>query len=81
MSEIVVDIVLSSATFVVGFILGWFALLAFEFVRSFVSKSVGRVKGYLARRGLKAPNGKKTNLTTQQWLAVRTPIFKAWFGD
>ena len=30
---------------------------------------------------MKAPNGKDTNLTEQQWLAVRTPNFKRWFGD
>ncbi len=30
---------------------------------------------------LKAPNGKKSNLTEKQWLQVRTPNFKAWFGD
>ncbi|MBQ7220821.1 MAG: hypothetical protein IJS28_07570 [Synergistaceae bacterium] len=30
---------------------------------------------------LKAPNGKKSNLTEHQWLAVRTPNFKQWFGD
>ena len=30
---------------------------------------------------MKAPNGKATNLTEDQWLAVRTPAFKAWFGD
>ena len=30
---------------------------------------------------MKAPNGKATNLTEQQWLQVRTPEFKAWFGD
>lgn len=30
---------------------------------------------------LKAPNGKDTNLTEKQWLQVRTPAFKAWFGD
>ena len=30
---------------------------------------------------LKAPNGKPTNLTKQQWLAVRTPNFIRWFGD
>ena len=30
---------------------------------------------------LKAPNGKHTNLTEQQWLQVRTEAFKAWFGD
>ena len=30
---------------------------------------------------MKAPNGKPTNLTPKQWLQVRTPNFKAWFGD
>ena len=28
-----------------------------------------------------APNGKPTNLTEEEWLAVRTPSFKAAFGD
>jgi RNA polymerase sigma factor (sigma-70 family) len=31
-------------------------------------------------RGI-APNGKKSNLTDQQWEQVRTPEFKRWFGD
>ena len=30
---------------------------------------------------MKAPNGEPTNLTEDQWIAVRTPAFKAWFGD
>ena len=30
---------------------------------------------------LKAPNGKRTHLTEHQWLQVRTPLFKTWFGD
>ncbi|MBQ9693720.1 MAG: hypothetical protein IJV69_03085, partial [Kiritimatiellae bacterium] len=30
---------------------------------------------------LKAPNGKPTNLTERQWVQVRTPAFKQWFGD
>ena len=30
---------------------------------------------------LKAPNGKDTNLTEQQWVMVRTQNFKEWFGD
>lgn len=30
---------------------------------------------------MKAPNGKPTNLTERQWLQVRTPQFKQWFGD
>ena len=30
---------------------------------------------------MKAPNGKETNLTERQWMQVRTPNFKKWFGD
>ena len=30
---------------------------------------------------MKAPNGEDTNLNEQQWLQVRTPAFKKWFGD
>ncbi len=30
---------------------------------------------------MNAPNGEPTNLTEEQWLLVRTPSFKAWFGD
>lgn len=30
---------------------------------------------------MKAPNGKDTNLTEEQWLMVRTKNFKKWFGD
>lgn len=30
---------------------------------------------------MKAPNGKPTNLTERQWVQVRTPAFKEWFGD
>lgn len=28
-----------------------------------------------------APNGKPSNLTYEQWVQVRTPAFKKWFGD
>lgn len=28
-----------------------------------------------------APNGERSNLTLEQWITVRTPEFKAWFGD
>ena len=31
--------------------------------------------------GLIAPNGKQSNLTPEQYKLVRTPEFKAWFGD
>ena len=30
---------------------------------------------------LKAPNGKNTNLSPEQWVNVRTSRFKKWFGD
>lgn len=30
---------------------------------------------------LKAPNGKDTNLSPEQWVQVRTKAFKNWFGD
>jgi hypothetical protein len=29
---------------------------------------------------MKAPNGKPTNLTEHQWIQVRAPSFKKWFG-
>jgi hypothetical protein len=34
-----------------------------------------------AEGGLIAPNGKKSNLTPEQYKLVRTPEFKTWFGD
>ncbi|MFA5584717.1 MAG: hypothetical protein WDA09_10935, partial [Bacteriovoracaceae bacterium] len=40
---------------------------------------VDRYKG--TDRWMKAPNGKETNLTERQWVMVRTPSFKKWFGD
>lgn len=30
---------------------------------------------------MKAPNGKPTNLTEEEWVRVRTPNFKRWFDD
>lgn len=35
-----------------------------------------RKKGYHC-----APNGQESRLTEKQWLLVRTPFFKEWFGD
>ena len=40
---------------------------------------VKRYKG--TTQWLRAPNGKKSNLNERQWVLVRTPRFKAWFGD
>jgi hypothetical protein len=38
-------------------------------------------KGKMAKGGLIAPNGNESNLTPKQYKLVRTPEFKAWFGD
>ena len=38
-------------------------------------------KGKMEKGGLIAPNGKKSNLTAEQYKLVRTPAFKKWFGD
>jgi hypothetical protein len=35
----------------------------------------------MAKGGLIATNGKPSNLTAEQYKLVRTPEFKAWFGD
>ena len=40
---------------------------------------VARYKG--TPQWMKAPNGKPTKLTERQWVQVRTPRFKAWFGN
>ena len=40
---------------------------------------VAQYKG--TEQWLKAPNGKDTNLTERQWVQVRIPSFKQWFGD
>jgi len=37
--------------------------------------------GQYAKGGLIAPNGNESNLTPEQYKLVRTPEFKAWFGD
>ncbi len=39
---------------------------------------VDRFKG--TEQWMKAPNGKRTKLNERQWVLVRTPRFKAWFG-
>lgn len=51
--------------------------------RSFVEKEKAAVKKKAVADGtfMKAPNGKDTNLTEDQWLSVRTEAFKNWFGD
>lgn len=51
--------------------------------RSFVEKEKASIRKKAVADGMfmKAPNGKETNLTEDQWLAVRTAAFKSWFGD
>jgi 8-oxo-dGTP pyrophosphatase MutT (NUDIX family) len=44
-----------------------------------ILKKVGYNK--FSEGGLVAPNGKPSNLTPEQHKLVRTPEFKAWFGD
>ncbi|AYO54379.1 PLxRFG domain-containing protein [Acinetobacter wuhouensis] len=40
-----------------------------------------RQKYHGTSQWMTAPNGAKTQLSEQQWLQVRTPEFKKWFGD
>ncbi|MEG1508623.1 MAG: hypothetical protein RR373_08330 [Akkermansia sp.] len=51
--------------------------------RSFVEKEKFSIKKQAEKDGsfMKAPNGKQTKLTEDQWLTVRTKAFKSWFGD
>lgn len=44
-------------------------------------KAAVRKKAVADGTFMKAPNGKDTNLTEDQWLSVRTEAFKNWFGD
>jgi hypothetical protein len=57
-----------------------------------IPAALGLIGGYLSREPKKyhlggdmskhlAPNGKPSNLTPEQYKLVRTPQFKAWFGD
>jgi hypothetical protein len=57
-----------------------------------IPAALGLIGGYLSKEPKKyhlggdmskhlAPNGKPSNLTHKQWHLVRTPEFKAWFGD
>jgi bacterioferritin (cytochrome b1) len=61
----------------------------FARVNKFLKKKAGQqVKAayvqdddLMEKGGLIAPNGKTSNLTSEQYKLVRTPEFKAWFGD
>ena len=56
--------------------------LSFDDVKE-IQKQVEEVKDkyFGTEKWLKSPNGQESKLTESQWLAVRTPNFKAWFGD
>lgn len=47
-----------------------------EIVRRYTNPDGTKKRGWM-----KAPNGKPTKLTERQWVQVRTPAFKEWFGD
>ncbi len=46
-----------------------------------VRKQYTRPDGSMKPGWMKAPNGQPTKLNARQWLQVRTPAFKRWFGD
>jgi hypothetical protein len=48
--------------------------------RDFIEEVKDALNTY-AEGGLIAPNGKQSNLNAEQYKLVRTPEFKAWFGD
>lgn len=45
------------------------------------SRNEGQVEGMRGKINLKAPNGKQSNLSIQQYEEVRTDDFKKYFGD
>ncbi|MFY8161615.1 MAG: DUF5824 family protein, partial [Candidatus Kapaibacteriota bacterium] len=56
--------------------------------QTYLVKRLKTIKGIVNKRidkyedgGLLAPNDKPSNLTPEQYKLVRTPEFKAWFGD
>jgi hypothetical protein len=50
-----------------------------ELAQAEYAKIEAQYKG--TEQWLKAPNGAPTNLSERQWVQVRTPSFKNWFGD
>ncbi|MDO4752285.1 MAG: hypothetical protein Q4A24_09290 [Akkermansia sp.] len=46
-------------------------------------REMAEIKAEAEKAGtfMKAPNGKRSQLTEMQWLQVRTGAFKRWFGD
>ena len=47
-----------------------------EVLKRYTNADGTRKEGYM-----KAPNGKPTNLSERNWVLVRTPNFKKWFGN
>lgn len=58
-------------------------IIMFQTLANAEQKAIDDVKKQYVNtdKWLKAPNGNDTNLTEKQWLQVRTPSFKKWFGD
>lgn len=52
-----------------------------EQYKNFINNFNTTYKDNYEKGGLIAPNGKQSNLTPKQYKLVRTPEFKAWFGD
>jgi hypothetical protein len=59
-----------------------------EIYKITINNLIETVNGEIKKEGLRyeqggliAPNGKPSNLTQEQYKLVRTPEFKAWFGD
>jgi GNAT superfamily N-acetyltransferase len=45
------------------------------------AKKSGQIKTIGGKEIAFAPNGKRSNLTVEQWITTRTKRFKEWFGD
>ena len=65
-----------------GFDEGGYPITNGTFAQSaFSSADAVRAKYKDTDQWLKAPNGEQSNLNELEWCLVRTPEFKAWFGD
>lgn len=53
-----------------------------EYKKETVVEEMSRIRSEAIKDGsfMKAPNGKKSNLTERQWLETRTKSFKKWFA-
>ncbi|HOG05186.1 MAG TPA: hypothetical protein PK978_03010 [Paludibacter sp.] len=56
-------------------------LIGVELIQTYPELADIKSKAVKDSTFMKAPNGNPTNLNERQWLQVRTPEFKEWFGD